>query len=160
MIAGFCELDGGEIRFGDRRIDTLPPHLRDIGMVFQNYAVFPNLTVAGNVAYGLKARARSRGARSVRRVEEALELVQLAGYGERRPHQLSGGQLQRVAIARALVIQPAGAAVRRAASQPRRQAAGQMRGEIRAAAEARSASPRSTSPTTRRRPWRSPTASP
>src|ERR1041384_6052710 len=56
MIAGFCELDAGEIRFGDRRIDQLPAHLRDIGMVFQNYAVFPNLTVAGNVAYGLRAR--------------------------------------------------------------------------------------------------------
>src|SRR5712671_7942267 len=56
MIAGFCELDSGEIRFGSERIDRLPAHLRDIGMVFQNYAVFPNLTVAGNVAYGLKAR--------------------------------------------------------------------------------------------------------
>src|SRR5436853_4990935 len=56
MIAGFCDLGGGEIRFGERRIDKLPAHVRDIGMVFQNYAVFPNLTVAGNVAYGLKAR--------------------------------------------------------------------------------------------------------
>src|SRR5213076_2850619 len=105
MIAGFCELEGGEIRFGQRRIDKLPAHLRDIGMVFQNYAVFPNLTVAGNVAYGLKARqvpATELG----QRVEEALRLVQLAGYGERWPHQLSGGQLQRVAIARALVIRP------------------------------------------------------
>jgi ABC-type Fe3+/spermidine/putrescine transport system ATPase subunit len=105
MIAGFCELDAGEIRFGVRRIDTLPAHLRDIGMVFQNYAVFPNLTVAGNVAYGLKARKVS-GAELTKRVEEALALVQLAGYGERWPHQLSGGQLQRVAIARALVIRP------------------------------------------------------
>jgi ABC-type Fe3+/spermidine/putrescine transport system ATPase subunit len=105
MIAGFCELDAGEIRFGDRRIDRLPAHTRDIGMVFQNYAVFPNLTVAGNVAYGLKAR-RISGSELARRVEEALGLVQLAGYGERWPHQLSGGQLQRVAIARALVIRP------------------------------------------------------
>jgi ABC-type Fe3+/spermidine/putrescine transport system ATPase subunit len=105
MIAGFCELDAGEIKFGDRRIDRLPAHTRDIGMVFQNYAVFPNLTVAGNVAYGLKAR-RVSGAELARRVEEALGLVQLAGYGERWPHQLSGGQLQRVAIARALVIRP------------------------------------------------------
>src|SRR3954469_6999383 len=56
MIAGFCELDAGEIRFGERRIDTLPPHRRNTGMVFQNYAIFPTLTVAGNVAYGLKAR--------------------------------------------------------------------------------------------------------
>jgi len=105
MIAGFCDLETGAIRFGDKRIDTLPAHTRDIGMVFQNYAVFPNLTVAGNVAYGLKAR-RVAAAEAARRVDEALELVQLAGYGARWPHQLSGGQLQRVAIARALVIRP------------------------------------------------------
>ncbi len=105
MIAGFCELDAGQIRFGTRRIDTLPAHTRDIGMVFQNYAVFPNLTVAGNVAYGLKAR-RVAADETARRVDEALALVQLAGYGARWPHQLSGGQLQRVAIARALVIRP------------------------------------------------------
>ena len=105
MIAGFCELDAGEIRFGDRRIDQLPAHLRDIGMVFQNYAVFPNLTVAGNVAYGLRAR-QVPAAETAKRVEDALRLVQLGGLGERWPHQLSGGQLQRVAIARALVIRP------------------------------------------------------
>lgn len=105
MIAGFCDLDGGSIRFGTKRIDKLPAHVRDIGMVFQNYAVFPNLTVAGNVAYGLKAR-KVPAADVARRVEEALSLVQLGGYGERWPHQLSGGQLQRVAIARALVIRP------------------------------------------------------
>jgi ABC-type Fe3+/spermidine/putrescine transport system ATPase subunit len=105
MIAGFCELDGGEIRFGSERIDRLPAHVRDIGMVFQNYAVFPNLTVAGNVAYGLKAR-KVAAPEIARRVEEALALVQLDGYGGRWPHQLSGGQLQRVAIARALVIRP------------------------------------------------------
>ena len=105
MIAGFCELDSGEIRFGTERIDRLPAHLRDIGMVFQNYAVFPNLTVAGNVAYGLKAR-KVAASEIASRVEEALALVQLTGYGGRWPHQLSGGQLQRVAIARALVIRP------------------------------------------------------
>jgi iron(III) transport system ATP-binding protein len=105
MIAGFCDLDSGEIRFGVRRIDRLPAHVRDIGMVFQNYAVFPNLTVADNVAYGLRARKVAK-ADVKRRVEEALALVQLVGYGARKPHQLSGGQLQRVAIARALVIRP------------------------------------------------------
>ena len=105
MIAGFCELDSGEIRFGSERIDRLPAHVRDIGMVFQNYAVFPNLTVAGNVAYGLKAR-KVAASEIASRVEEALALVQLIGYGARWPHQLSGGQLQRVAIARALVIRP------------------------------------------------------
>src|SRR5882672_5492614 len=105
MIAGFCDLDSGEIRFGAERIDRLPAHVRDIGMVFQNYAVFPNLTVAGNVAYGLRAR-KVAAPEIATRVEEALALVQLAGYGARLPHQLSGGQLQRVAIARALVIRP------------------------------------------------------
>src|SRR5712675_1060187 len=88
MIAGFCELDSGEIRFGPERIDRLPAHVRDIGMVFQNYAVFPNLTVAGNVAYGLKSREAATS-ETDRRVEEALALVQLAGYGARWPHQLS-----------------------------------------------------------------------
>jgi len=105
MIAGFSALDTGEIRFGTTRIDRLPAHRRDIGMVFQNYAVFPNLSVEGNVAYGLRARNVSPP-EIARRVEEALALAQLAGYGERQPHQLSGGQLQRVAIARALVIRP------------------------------------------------------
>src|SRR5258708_15806411 len=87
MIAGFCDLDGGEIRFGSERIDRLPAHVRDIGMVFQNYAVFPNLTVAGNVAYGLKAR-KVAAPEIARRVDEALALVQLQGYRARCPHQL------------------------------------------------------------------------
>jgi len=105
MIAGFADLDGGQISIGGRRIDTLPPHRRNIGMVFQNYAIFPNLTVAGNVAYGLKAR-KVASEEITKRVGEALVLVRLQGYGDRWPHQLSGGQLQRVAIARALVIRP------------------------------------------------------
>jgi iron(III) transport system ATP-binding protein len=105
MIAGFTELDTGEIHIGAQRIDRLPPHRRNIGMVFQNYAIFPNLTVAGNVAYGLRAR-KVAAPEITRRVGEALALVRLEGYGERWPHQLSGGQLQRVAIARALVIRP------------------------------------------------------
>jgi ABC-type Fe3+/spermidine/putrescine transport system ATPase subunit len=105
MVAGFCELDAGRILFGEERIDTLPPHKRNTGMVFQNYAVFPNLNVGDNVAYGLRAR-KVRGDAMRERVERALKLVQLDGYGERWPHQLSGGQLQRVAIARAVVIEP------------------------------------------------------
>ena len=105
MIAGFTELDAGEVQIGGQRIDTLPPHRRNIGMVFQNYAIFPNHTVAGNVAYGLKAR-KVAPEEIAARVADALALVRLQGYGERWPHQLSGGQLQRVAIARALVIRP------------------------------------------------------
>jgi ABC-type Fe3+/spermidine/putrescine transport system ATPase subunit len=105
MVAGFCDLERGRILFGERRIDALPPHRRNAGMVFQNYAIFPNHTVGGNVAYGLKAR-KVAAADIERRVTRALKLVHLDGYGERWPHQLSGGQLQRVAIARALVIEP------------------------------------------------------
>src|SRR5689334_23357812 len=105
MVAGFCELDAGRILFGDARIDTLPPHRRNTGMVFQNYAVFPHLTVGDNVAYGL--RARKVGAGDIRtRVARALALVRLDGFAGRWPHQLSGGQLQRVAIARAVAIEP------------------------------------------------------
>ncbi len=105
MVAGFAELESGEIRFGERRIDNLPAHKRDTGMVFQNYAIFPNLKVADNVAYGLRAR-KIPPARIAPRVADALRLVHLADHGGRWPHQLSGGQLQRVAIARALVIEP------------------------------------------------------
>jgi ABC-type Fe3+/spermidine/putrescine transport system ATPase subunit len=106
MIAGFTDVESGGIWFDDQRIDPLPAHRRNIGMVFQNYAIFPNLTVADNVAYGLRARKVERG-ELARRVAEALEMVQLPNHGPRWPHELSGGQLQRVAIARSLVIKPA-----------------------------------------------------
>lgn len=105
MVAGFCELDRGRILFGNERVDTLPAHKRNTGMVFQNYAIFPNLTVGNNIAYGLRARKIAADEIGLR-VESALKLVQLDGYASRWPHQLSGGQLQRVAIARAVVIEP------------------------------------------------------
>ncbi|HEV2674781.1 MAG TPA: ABC transporter ATP-binding protein [Aliidongia sp.] len=106
MIAGFSDVERGSIWFDDRRIDQLPAHQRNIGMVFQNYAIFPNLTVAQNVAYGLHARKIARGEVD-RRVAEALAMVELPDHGTRWPHEMSGGQLQRVAIARSLVIKPA-----------------------------------------------------
>ncbi len=130
MIAGFCELDAGQIRFGARRIDTLPPHRRNTGMVFQNYAIFPNLTVGGNVAYGLRAR-RVPAAQIAARVATALKLVHLDGYDARWPHQLSGGQLQRVAIARSLVIEPEVLLLDEPLSNLDAQLRVEMRGEIR-----------------------------
>jgi len=106
MIAGFNEVESGGIWFDDERIDLLPAHKRNIGMVFQNYAIFPNMTVEANVAYGLRAR-KVATADIGARVAQALARVRLQDYGPRRPHELSGGQLQRVAIARALVVEPA-----------------------------------------------------
>ncbi|MDG4814759.1 ABC transporter ATP-binding protein [Micromonospora sp. WMMD956] len=105
MVAGFYFPTSGRIRFGTEDVTRRPPNKRDTGMVFQNYALFPHLSVAQNVAYGLKIRKVGR-AESKRRVEEALGQVHLAGYGDRRIDELSGGQQQRVALARALVIRP------------------------------------------------------
>ncbi len=105
MIAGFNKIDQGEIYFGNKLINNIAPNKRDIGMVFQNYAVFPHMSVAENVAYGLKARKVPKAERE-KRVMEALELVQIADLKDRRPDALSGGQQQRVALARAFVIEP------------------------------------------------------
>ena len=105
MIAGFNTVDGGEICFGDQVINSVPAHKRGIGMVFQNYAIFPHLTVAENVAYGLKAQKAPK-ADIRRRVDNALEMVQISALKDRRPNELSGGQQQRVALARAFVIEP------------------------------------------------------
>ena len=105
MIAGFNTVDGGEICFDEQVINTLPAHKRDIGMVFQNYAIFPHLNVADNVAYGLKARKVPKE-QITPRVEEALKMVQIDQLKARQPNELSGGQQQRVALARAFVIEP------------------------------------------------------
>ena len=94
MIAGFNTVDGGEICFDDRVINNLEAHKRDIGMVFQNYAIFPHLTVAENVAYGLKAKKCPKD-QIPGKVEEALELVQIGKLKDRKPNELSGGQQQR-----------------------------------------------------------------
>jgi putative spermidine/putrescine transport system ATP-binding protein len=104
-LAGFVEPEGGSVVVGGADITALPPNRRSVGYVFQNYALFPHLTVAGNVAYGLKVRRRP-DAEIRERVGRALELVSLSGFADRYPAQLSGGQQQRVAIARVLVLEP------------------------------------------------------
>jgi putative spermidine/putrescine transport system ATP-binding protein len=105
LAAGFFSPDDGEIFIDDERMNDVPTYKREIGMMFQNYALFPHMTVAGNVTFGLKVRHVPKN-ESDRRVREALTLVKLAGLEDRKPRQLSGGQQQRVALARALVINP------------------------------------------------------
>jgi iron(III) transport system ATP-binding protein len=105
VLAGFVEPDAGDVFFAEERITSLPPRSRGAGMVFQTYALWPHLSVTRNVAYGLQVRGVAK-AEIARRVEQALKLVRMEGFGERRPTQLSGGQQQRVALARALVIEP------------------------------------------------------
>jgi iron(III) transport system ATP-binding protein len=104
-IAGFNRQDSGEILFDGARIDTMPAHLRNIGMVYQDYAIFPHKSVADNVAFGLAMRHVPRYEIDSR-VARALDVVQLGGLAARMPHELSGGQQQRVALARAMVINP------------------------------------------------------
>jgi putative spermidine/putrescine transport system ATP-binding protein len=105
MIAGLLPITGGKILVDGDDISDKPPHQRDIGLVFQNYALFPHMTVAENVAFGLDMRGVSRQA-AKGRVEQALEMVRLPGHGNRKPKEMSGGQQQRVALARALVVRP------------------------------------------------------
>lgn len=106
MIAGFYHLDGGSIVLNGRSIEGLPPQKRNTPMVFQEYALFPHMTVEENVSYGLKNQKIPKEEIS-RKVKEVLELVNLTGLEKRYPNQMSGGQQQRVAIARALAIKPA-----------------------------------------------------
>jgi putative spermidine/putrescine transport system ATP-binding protein len=104
-IGGFVAPDGGSIRIGGEDMTGTPPHRRDLGMVFQNHALFPHLSVADNVGFGLRVRRVARSA-IAERVARALDLVRLGGLGDRLPRQLSGGQQQRVALARALIYEP------------------------------------------------------
>lgn len=105
IIAGFLSADGGTVALGDQRIDDLPPNRRNIGVVFQEHALFPHLTVHENVAFGLRMRRVDKDTRN-ERVQNALDLVHLGGMDSRYPRELSGGQQQRVALARAIVIEP------------------------------------------------------
>ena len=105
MIAGFEEPDDGRITVGGADVTHMPVHRRDMGMIFQSYALFPHRTVAENVAFGLRMRGLDKDEIKLR-VGQALRQVALEGYEDRRPAQLSGGQQQRVALARAIVIRP------------------------------------------------------
>ncbi len=105
MIAGFEQPTAGSIHIDGEDVTHVPPNKRRLGMVFQSYALFPNMTVADNIAFGLRM-AKAPGHVVRQRVEEMLALIQMPGYGKRYSHQLSGGQQQRVALARALAIQP------------------------------------------------------
>lgn len=105
LIAGFFSPDGGEIRVDGELVNDVPTYKRQVGMMFQNYALFPHMSVAANICYGLKARHLPKSEID-RRLRDVLSLVRLVGYEERRPRELSGGQQQRVALARALVINP------------------------------------------------------
>jgi putative spermidine/putrescine transport system ATP-binding protein/spermidine/putrescine transport system ATP-binding protein len=105
LVAGFLTPDGGEIAIDGRRVTDVPPYRRESGIMFQQYALFPHMSVAANVGYGLKMR-RIAKPEIARRVAEALTLIKLEGLEDRKPRQLSGGQQQRVALARALVIRP------------------------------------------------------
>ncbi|RUZ04087.1 MULTISPECIES: ABC transporter ATP-binding protein [unclassified Mesorhizobium] len=105
ILAGFVRANAGSIKVGGDEIITTPPHKRNIGMVFQNYALFPHMNVFHNIAFPLKQRGVA-AAETAERVEKALDLVKLQGLGERRVDQLSGGQRQRVALARAIVFEP------------------------------------------------------
>lgn len=105
VLAGFTRPDRGSLKFGDEEMIRKAPHLRDVGMVFQNYALFPHMTVAGNVGYPLRIRKTPK-AEMAERIDQALDTVQLGGFGDRNIDQLSGGQKQRVALARAIVFEP------------------------------------------------------
>jgi putative spermidine/putrescine transport system ATP-binding protein len=105
LIAGFERPDGGAIELAGREISGVPPYARDVNTVFQDYALFPHMTVAQNIQYGLRVRGMGKAER-IGRAKRALDMVRLTGLGERKPAQLSGGQRQRVALARAIVNEP------------------------------------------------------
>ena len=122
MIAGLEDITDGDIMIGGDVVNDVPPKDRDIAMVFQNYALYPHMTVAENMSFGLRLKQYPK-AEIKSRVDEAARMLDIVELVDRKPKQLSGGQRQRVAMGRAIVRNPKGVPVRRAAVQPRRQAA-------------------------------------
>ena len=157
VIAGLEAQDAGSIEIGGRDVSRLPPAQRDFGIVFQSYALFPNLTVAQNVGYGLVNRRKARREIAAR-VAELLQLVGMPEQGAKYPAQLSGGQQQRVALARALASSPSLCCWMSRCRRSMRGCACTCATRSRPCS-AGSASPPSWSPTTRRRRWPWPTAS-
>ena len=161
ILAGFEPVNGGDVLVGGESVLKLPPNSRDMGMVFQSYSLFPNLSVSDNIEYGLQIRKVDAGARR-RRTEELLEICGLTGMGGRFPHQLSGGQQQRVALARALVIRPSSRRSFCSTSRCRHSTPRSVPHCVRRSGgcSRRWAPPRSSSHTIRERRWRSPTVWP
>jgi ABC-type Fe3+/spermidine/putrescine transport system ATPase subunit len=131
ILAGFTRPDSGEVLVNGKRVDLLPPHKREVGFVFQSYALFPTKTVAENIGFGLAVRDRPK-AETARRVAELCELTRLEGLEGRYPHELSGGQQQRVALARALATQPSMLLLDEPLSALDAKIRAHLRGEIRA----------------------------
>ena len=156
MVAGFNSIEGGTISFNGKVINNIAPNKRNIGMVFQNYAVFPHMTVRENVAFGLENRKLPK-AEIKERVDEILETVKITQYADRLPERLSGGQQQRVALARAIVIKPDVLLMDEPLSNLDASCASRC-ATLSARSSMRWASPPSTSRTIRRRPWLFPTA--
>jgi putative spermidine/putrescine transport system ATP-binding protein len=130
IVAGLVPPDAGAVRLGGRDVTALPVHRRDIGLVFQSYALFPHMTAGANVGFGLEMRGLARAERD-RRVAEALRMVRLEGLAHRKPRELSGGQQQRVALARAIAIRPSLLLLDECLSNLDAKLREEMRGEIR-----------------------------
>ena len=157
MVAGFNSIEGGTIAFNGKVINDIAPNKRNIGMVFQNYAVFPHMTVRENVAFGLENRHLPKN-EIKQRVDEILETVKITQYADRLPERLSGGQQQRVALARAIVIKPDVLLMDSRSPTWTRSCASRCATRF-VRFRTASASPRFTLPTIRKKRWRFRTAS-
>ncbi len=152
LISGFDDLDGGRIEIDGKDVADTPPFQRDVNTVFQDYALFPHMTVLENIAYGPLAKGATRED-AVKRAEEALAMVQLSGFGDRRPGQLSGGQRQRIAVARAVVNRPRVLLLDEPLGALDLKLRHEMQFELKRI-QRETASPSSTSRTTKRKLWR------